>query len=243
MTESSYLLTGLLFIVAMLYSSVGHGGASGYLAMLSLFSVVATTARPTALILNLFVSSIAATQYIRKGFFSFRLFSGFAIASIPLAFLGSMMQLPTGAYRIVLGIALLIAAARLATDIAEPDKFYRPPVWVSLIVGAGIGLVSGLVGVGGGIFLTPVLLFMKWTDAKTAAGISALFIFVNSAAALIATPIAAETFSTESVFWLAAALSGGVIGSQLGASYFNTLTLRRLLAAVLALAAAKLFFA
>ncbi|MER3430463.1 MAG: hypothetical protein C4324_05370 [Blastocatellia bacterium] len=235
-------MTGLIFVVAMLYSSVGHGGASGYLAMLSLFGVAATTARPTALILNLFVSAIAATQYIRKGFFSFRLFAGFAVASVPLAFIGGMLRLPFGAYRAVLGVVLLVAAIRLATDLREPENFCWPNLAVSVIIGAAIGFVSGLVGVGGGIFLTPILLFMKWADAKTAAGVSALFIFVNSLAALVGMPISADAVSQESISWLAAALLGGLIGSRLGAGFLRTLTLRRLLAAVLVVAAAKLFF-
>lgn len=239
--EFGYLLAATLVIVAALYSSVGHGGASGYLAMMALFGVAATTARPSALILNLVVSSIAAFQYLSRGYFNARIFLWFAVASIPLAYLGGSVHLPGMLYRQILGLALLVAAARLAIRIPDGEDFNAPSIPFSLLVGGIIGFVSGLVGVGGGIFLTPVLLLMKWTDAKTAAGISALFIFVNSAAALFALRSSLPSFSPDVYLWLAAAIFGGFVGSSLGAGWLRSITLRRLLAAVLVIAAVKLF--
>src|SRR5205085_3473423 len=139
-----------------MYSSVGHGGASGYLAVMAFWAVVPEVIRPTALVLNVFVASIAAVQFWRSGNFSWRLFWPFAAASIPAAYVGGLIYLPTHIYKIVLGIVLVLAAARLAWRLASSDETKPPPIWTSLMVGAVIGLLSGMVGVGGGIFLTPV---------------------------------------------------------------------------------------
>ena len=237
------LIIAAIFIVAILYSSVGHGGASGYLAVMAFFAVAPITTRPTALILNLFVASIGAFQFYRRGYFDWRVFFSFAAASIPFAFLGGMIHLPTSIYKKVLGAVLLFAAFRLAWKFAaEADEIQRPKIWIALIVGAFVGLLSGLVGVGGGIFLTPILLLMNWTDAKTAAGISAMFILVNSAAGLLGNYSQVQQLQSNVAFWIIAAVLGGIIGSTLGSRYFNTLILRRVLAVVLVLAGIKLFF-
>jgi hypothetical protein len=240
--DYGYLLPLLLLLVAMLYSSVGHGGASGYLAIMALYGVAAGTTRPTALLLNLAVSSIAAFQYLRRGHFAAGQFASFAIASIPLAYLGGASHLSADTYRIILGVALLAAATRLAFDFSDPEELVSPSVPVCLAVGGIIGFVSGVVGVGGGIFLTPVLLLMKWADAKTAAGISAMFIFVNSAAALLGMRDSFASFGGESFIWLGSAVVGGIAGSYIGAAHLNYLVLRRILAVVLVLAAVKLLF-
>ena len=180
-----FLIIAAVFLVAVLYSSVGHGGASGYLAVMALMAVAPEVTRPTALTLNLFVASIATVQYYRAGHFSWALFVPFAIASIPMAYLGGTIQLPTNVHKIVLGVVLILAAIRLAIKLKSDEEALEAPIWLSVIIGAVLGLLSGLVGVGGGIFLTPVLLLMHWSKAKTAAGVSALFILVNSAAGLI----------------------------------------------------------
>ena len=232
-----------IFVVAVLYSSVGHGGASGYLAVMAFFAVGPEVTRPTALTLNLFVASIATVQFWRAGHFSWKLFWPFAVTSIPFAFVGGMLKLPTDVYKIVLGLVLLFAAFRLAWRFASDDGEIREPkLWMCLVIGAAIGLLSGLVGVGGGIFLTPILLLMHWSETKTAAGNSALFIFVNSAAGLAGNYAQISGLPSAAWFWILAAIAGGALGSLLGATKFDSLTLRRVLAAVLLFASVKLVF-
>jgi uncharacterized membrane protein YfcA len=240
MEPAAILIVLAIFVVAILYSSVGHGGASGYLAVMAFLAVAPEVTRPTALVLNLFVASIAAFQFYRAGHFSWRLFWPFAITSIPFAFIGGMIKLPTNVYKIVLGLALLIAAFRLAWNFSSKVETELPKIWVAMAIGAIIGLLSGLVGVGGGIFLTPVLLLMNWSETKTAAGVSALFIFVNSSAALAGNYEQVSVLPTAAWFWIAVAVVGGIIGSTLGAKRFDSLTLRRVLATVLLFAAVKL---
>jgi len=233
------IIFAILF-VAILYSSVGHGGASGYLAVMAFLSVMPEITRPTALVLNIFVASIAAVQFYRRGHFSWRIFLPFAIGSVPFAFIGGMIRLPFTAYKIVLGLVLLAAAFRLAWKLKTEKEITAPPIWLSLVVGAIIGLLSGLVGVGGGIFLTPVLLLMGWSETKQAAGISAMFILVNSISGLAGTYLQVIKLPGNVWIWVIAAIAGGLIGSTLGSKKFDSLTLRRLLAVVLLFAGVKL---
>jgi uncharacterized membrane protein YfcA len=231
-----------IFVVAILYSSVGHGGASGYLAVMAFLSVSPTITRPTALVLNLFVASIGAFQFYRAGHFSWSIFWPFAVTSIPFAFLGGMITLPTNIYKMLLGFVLLFAAFRLAWSFSKDAEPVAPKLWVALIFGAIMGLLSGLVGVGGGIFLTPLLLLMNWSETKTAASVSALFILVNSASGLLGNYEQVSVLPSDVVFWIAAAVIGGIIGSLLGSRKFDSLMLRRVLATVLLFAAVKLIF-
>ncbi|MGE3467464.1 MAG: sulfite exporter TauE/SafE family protein [Pyrinomonadaceae bacterium] len=233
-----------IFIVAIMYSSVGHGGASGYLAVMAFWAVAPETVRPTALILNLFVASIGTVQFYRAGYFSWRIFLPFAAASIPMAFVGGMIQLPTDVYKIALGIVLMLAAVRLAIKLKNDETVKDPPIVFCLLIGGGVGLLSGMVGVGGGIFLTPILLLMRWAETRVAAGVSVLFIFVNSAAGLFGqySKGALNSLSSEVWFWIAAAIVGGIIGSTLGSRKFDSITLRRVLAVVLLFAGIKLIF-
>jgi uncharacterized membrane protein YfcA len=231
-----------IFIVAVMYSSVGHGGASGYLAVMAFLSVAPEVTRPTALVLNLFVASIGAYQFYRAGYFSWRIFLPFAITSIPFAFIGGMITLPTNVYKLLLGIVLILAALRLAWKFVPDAEIKQPPIWICLIIGALIGLLSGLVGVGGGIFLTPVLLLMNWSETKTAAGVSALFILVNSISGLLGNLAQIEKLPPTVWFWIGAAVVGGLVGSTLGSKKFDSLMLRRVLALVLAFAGFKLIF-
>ena len=241
--ESTVLLfIAAIFVVAVLYSSVGHGGASGYLAVMAFLSVAPTVTRPTALVLNLFVASIGAIQFYRAGHFSWKLFWPFAVTSIPFAFLGGMITLPTNVYKVLLGLVLLFAAFRLAWSFSKDVDPVPPKIWIALICGAAMGLLSGLVGVGGGIFLTPLLLLMNWSETKTAAGISALFILVNSASGLLGNYQQVSALPSDVWFWIAAAVAGGIVGSLLGSRKFDSLVLRRVLAAVLLFAALKLIF-
>lgn len=241
--ESFEILVVLaIFVVAVLYSSVGHGGASGYLAVMALLGVSATVTRPTALILNLFVASIAFVQFYRAGHFDRRIFLPFAAASVPFAFLGGMIHLPTTVYKIILGAVLMLAAIRLAINLKNENEPNAPNVWLALLIGAILGFVSGLVGVGGGIFLTPILLLMNWTETKKAAGISALFILVNSISGLLGNYAQVLQLSSNVIFWIVAAITGGVTGATLGSYRFNSLTLRRVLAFGLLIAGVKLIF-
>jgi uncharacterized membrane protein YfcA len=231
-----------ILVVAILYSSVGHGGASGYLAVMAFLAVTPGITRPTALSLNLFVASIASYRFYREGYFSWKIFLPFAITSIPFAFLGGMAQLPLPVYKIVLGVVLMFAALRLAWKLTAENEIIAPPVWMALIIGAFIGLLSGLVGVGGGIFLTPMLLLMNWSETKTAAGISAMFILVNSISGLAGNYAQVIELPQRIWLWIGAATIGGLIGSTLGSKKFNSLVLRRVLAVVLLFAGIKLIF-
>lgn len=236
------LIIFALFVVAVLYSSVGHGGASGYLAVMAFLAVSPAITRPAALVLNLFVASISFVQFYRAGHFDFKIFVPFAITSIPFAFLGGMIQLPTGVYKIILGITLLFASIRLALNLKSGSDAQPPNFWISLTIGAILGFVSGLVGVGGGIFLTPILLLMNWTETKKAAGISALFILVNSISGLLGNYAQVAQLPPNVYFWIGAAIIGGIIGSTLGSQKFNSTTLRRVLAFGLMIASLKLIF-
>lgn len=242
MEPTTLLIILAIFVVAVLYSSVGHGGASGYLAVMAFLAVAPEVTRPTALVLNLFVASIATYQFYRAGHFSWSLFWPFAVTSIPFAFIGGMIKLPIHIYKTVLGFVLLFTAFRLAWSFSKDVEIKQPQLWIALIIGAAIGLLSGLVGVGGGIFLTPILLLMNWSETKTAAGNSALFILVNSAAGLAGNYAQVSVLPPTVWFWIAAAVAGGLVGSLLGAKKFNSLMLRRVLAAVLLFAAVKLIF-
>lgn len=244
--ENAWLLELLIilsiFLVAVLYSSVGHGGASGYLAVMALFGIAAAVTRPTSLSLNLFVASVAFIQFYRAKHFDWKVFLPFAVASIPLAFLGGMIQLKEPVYKAILGVVLMLASVRLALNLKTTDEPHPPKIWLSLLIGACLGFVSGLVGVGGGIFLTPILLLMNWTETKKAAGISALFILVNSISGLLGSYAQLRELPSNVWFWIVAAFLGGIIGSTLGSRRFNSLTLRRVLAFGLLIAGIKLIF-
>ncbi len=173
------LIVLALFVVAILYSSVGHGGASGYLAVMAFLSIAPNVTKPPALILNIFVASIGAFQFYRAGYFDWRVFAPFAVASVPLAFLGGMISLPTQIYRPLLGAILLFAAFRLAWDFTSEKPIVAPSVWLALLIGAIIGFLYGLVGVGGGLFITQVLLTTNRTETQEGAEISAMMKLVT----------------------------------------------------------------
>lgn len=242
MEPTTILIFAAIFVVAVLYSSVGHGGASGYLAVMAFLAVAPEVTRPTALLLNLFVASIGTVQFYRAGYFSWRLFLPFAAGSIPMAFVGGMIHLPTDVYRIVLGAVLCMAAVRLAIHLKSDDAVKDPPIVACLLIGAAIGLLSGMVGVGGGIFLTPILLLMHWAEARVAAGVSVLFILVNSVSGLVGQYFKGALYGlpAEVWGWIGVAVVGGLIGSTLGSKRFTSMTLRRVLAVVLLFAGVKL---
>ncbi len=235
-------LTGLIFIAALLYSSVGHGGASGYLAAMALFNLAPETMKPTALVLNLFVAGVGTIRYARAGCFSWQIFWPFAVVSIPFAFLGGMWKLPGAAYKLILGVVLLFAAWRLAVKPSPHAPLEPKPVilpW-ALVLGAAIGLLSGLTGVGGGTFLSPLLLLLGWATIRQTAGVSSAFILVNSVAGLLGHWQSVRALPPQIAWWAPAALVGGLVGAELGSRRLTPLMMRRMLAAVLVVAGVKM---
>lgn len=232
----------LIFIVAVAYAAVGHGGASGYLAVLALFGFAPSQMASSALALNLLVSGTAFIAFWRAGFFDAKLLWPFALASIPAAFLGGLIKISPRIYGSLLFMALLFAGARLlltktAKDSGDPTVI--PSYFLTIPIGLIIGFISGMVGVGGGIFLSPLLILFGWSDAKHAAAVSAAFIWVNSAAGLFGHLHRQGLNLAE--FWPLTlfAFLGGLLGSYVGSRHLPNLTLRRILAGVLGVAAYK----
>src|SRR3954471_3577189 len=238
------LLAAGMLVAAFAYASVGHGGASAYLAALALAGVAPAEMRPIALALNILVSAIGTWKFQRAGYFRWRLFWPFAIVSIPLAFLGGAIVLPGHTYKILVGVVLVYAAwqlwmsARLGDEISTPRE---PPLAWAMAVGAVLGLLSGLTGVGGGIFLSPLLLILGWAGTKQTSATSAPFILVNSIAGLAA-GFTMKSAALPSQIWIlaAAVLVGGWFGAEYGSRRFANPVVRRVLAVVLALAGAKM---
>ncbi|NBT16675.1 MAG: sulfite exporter TauE/SafE family protein, partial [Chitinophagia bacterium] len=224
-----------------LYAAVGHGGASGYLALMALFSMTPEFMKPTALLLNLFVSLSAFILFFKGGHFKWKIFLPFALASIPFSFLGGMISLDAAIYKKILGILLLFPVIRL---VAFPnktiDELKTPDVFISLLIGAIIGFLSGLIGIGGGIILSPVLLLLAWTNQKQTAAISALFIFVNSLSGLAGQITKGIDFQSGMMAYVGVAFVGGSLGAWFGAKRFDQTVLKYLLAVVLLTASAKL---
>ena len=244
MTPESLLLAALFFAAALLYASVGHAGASAYLAAMALVGVAPETMRPTALMLNLFVATIVIVRFTRAGHLPWRSLVPLAIGSVPAAFLGGSIDLPGEIYRPLVAAVLLVGAWRLATASPPVDDEDRPGVpWLpGVAAGAAIGLLAGLTGTGGGIFLTPLLVLAGWTGTRDAAGLSGSFILVNSVSGLAGLLGGGIGLPPALPLWIGAVAAGGLIGSWLGAARYSVLSLRRALAVVLVLAAAKLVF-
>jgi hypothetical protein len=239
--ENIWLFLGLLPIIAFLYASVGHGGASGYLALMALFSVAPEAMKPTALILNLFVAGIAFYHYYKAGHFNKKLFLSFAITSIPFAFLGGLIEVDASLYKKILGVLLVFAILKMLNVFGkESDGIRQVRLWQGLIVGGIIGFISGLIGIGGGIILTPLILLLHWGKMKEAAAVSALFIWVNSASGLIGQLASGVVLTVEILVLVAIAFIGGFFGSYYGSKKLNNSILRYILAFVLIIASVKL---
>jgi len=234
----------ILPIVAFLYAAVGHGGASGYLALMSLFAFAPEVMKPTGLLLNLFVAAIAFYHYWRTGHFNWKLFVAFAIGSIPLAYVGGTLEIDAKIYKIILGVLLLFAIAKMLNLFGKESSEIRKVRWgEGIVFGGAIGFFSGLIGIGGGIILSPVILLMHWGKMKEAAAVSALFIWVNSAAGMGGLLYAGNAnIDVNSWLFVALAVLGGFGGGYIGSKKMNNKGLRYLLAFVLMLAAVKLFF-
>ena len=240
--DSIFLLAVLIFSAAILYSSVGHAGASGYLAAMALFGMAPIEMKPAALILNILVASIALSKYLKAGRFSWPIFWPFALASIPFAYVGGLINLPSIYYKPIVGAVLIYAAYRFIADAAKPDYSVKPPAMpVCLIFGAGLGFLSGLVGVGGGIFLSPLLIMLHWEAVKKVSGVAAAFILVNSTAGLLGFVTSNTTQLPAGIaVWAVAAVLGGYIGSEYGSKQFGSPMIKRLLAVALVIAGIKM---
>jgi len=232
-----------LMLIAFFYSSVGHGGASGYLALMALFSFAPESIRYYSLTLNLVVSSIAFVSYFRAGFFRWRIVLPFLITSIPAAYLGASFSINPTIYKIVLGIMLIIAVLRmLLMRNTENEITHDPPFAVGLFIGLILGLVSGIIGIGGGILLSPVLILAKYAKVKEASAASAVFIFLNSLSGLTGLMTSHFSFQPHIIYWLLAVTTAGFFGSALGSRTFSEINLKRVLSLVLIAASVKLFF-
>lgn len=233
-----------MLVAAFGYAAVGHGGASAYLAAMALAGISPAEMRPVALLLNVVVSSLATWRFHRAGHFRWRLFWPFAAAAIPLAYVGGAITLPGKAYKILVGIVLLYAAWQLwrsGRAGAEMRAVREPPVAASIAIGAAMGLLAGLTGVGGGIFLSPLLLMLGWAGTKETSAVAAPFILVNSVAGLAALFISQGSALPMYVWTLVpAVLIGGWLGAEYGSRRFANPLVRRVLAVVLALAGVKM---
>lgn len=246
MTQADLILAVLFFVAAVLYSSVGHAGASGYLAAMALMAVAPPVMKPTALVTNVLVASIASIRYLRAGCFSWAVAWPFIISAAPAAFVGGVLQLHGQLYRSLVAVVLIISAIKLAytaRSVARlPEQSRRPLVPVAVIAGVAIGLLAGLTGTGGGIFLSPLLLFLGWAGTRQTLGITAVFILANSIMGLAGNILSLGDLPSALWLWALAAGVGGVIGSYLGSRLLPLGVLRLLLAVVLLVASGKLFW-
>ncbi len=236
-----YLFIISLFVVAFLYSSVGHGGGSGYLALMVLFGMAPETMRSTSLSLNIFVSLIAFLAYYKAGYFRPRLVFPFLVTSIPMSYLGALIKINPITFKIILGIFLLIAIGRmLLIPTAVSDNSKKPHFLIASAIGALLGLLSGMIGIGGGIILSPILLLMHWANMKETAAASAIFIFLNSFAGLFGLLQAGFNFNSHLITWIIIGILGSMAGSYSGSFKLEPDKLKYILAATLLVASIKL---
>jgi uncharacterized protein len=242
--SETLIIASLFFAAAALYASVGHAGASAYLAVMGLYNFAPSVMKPTALALNILVATVATFKFHQAGLFSWKLFWPFAIVSVPAAFLGGATMLPLQWYRVVVGIVLLYAAVWMVRSSLKPLEVeaHPPPLWASLVVGLAIGFLSGLTGVGGGIFLSPLLLYLGWAETRATSGVAAPFILVNSISGLLGHLSSVAQLPPNIPIWGLAVVLGGWLGATYGSKRAPPPVLRRLLALVLIVASVKLIF-
>ena len=231
----------LLAIMAFLYASVGHGGASGYLAVMAIFAIAPSIMKQTALLLNLGVSLMSFIAFFRQGFFKWKLFWPFAIGSIPAAFFGAKIPLTDTTYKQILGFCLLMAVIRMVYQVKEEKSNPLIPFF-GVFIGGIIGFLSGMIGIGGGIILSPLLLLFRWASLKEAAAVSALFIFVNSVSGLAGLKTWILLDQSNMIYWLIASLMGGFMGTIWGSKIASNQKVKWILALVLVIASLKLWF-
>ena len=239
------LLTLLIFGAAFLYSSVGHAGASGYLAAMALFGLAPDAMKPTVLILNILVAAIATFRFAQVGCFSWRTLWPFAIGALPLAFIGGAAELPARSYKVVVGLVLLFAAWRMSFSKPRSEKtgeIKQVPILPGILWGAGIGFLAGLTGTGGGIFLSPLIVLLGWSETRKSGGVAAAFILINSIAGLGGRFTTSATLPLNPIPLIIAAVSGGLLGATCGTQKYSLHKFRLALAVVLAIAGCKLIF-
>ena len=236
----SFWFLSCIAVAAILYSSVGHGGASGYLAVMALFGLDPAMMKPAALIMNIFVTLLVLYRVNRGGHFNWRLFIPFIIASIPMAFLGGAYTLNSTAYKVIVGLALILAMWRMLVVVENNDRIRMPKLWIAVPVGGILGFISGLTGVGGGIFLSPLLLLFNWTNMRGSAAIAAAFILLNSIAGIAGYATTASDWPSGIPALVLTAVVGGIIGSELCVRRLAPNQLRKVLAVVLAIAGTKM---
>jgi uncharacterized protein len=244
--DPSYFTIILICIatIAVLYSCVGHGGASGYIAIMTIFGLTPMIIKPTALVLNILVSGIAAIQFYKAGYFRWSLFWRFALTSIPCAYIGGYFVLPLHFYKYIIVLVLWFSAVRIfIRPVASTTEIRLLPLPLTLTAGAVLGLLSGLIGVGGGIFLSPLLILSGWAGNRETAAVSAFFILANSCAGLLGFMSGNHTIPDHALTFTLAAVSGGIIGSYLGSRMLPMLSVQRVLSMVLVLAGYKILFA
>ncbi len=231
-----------LFIISILYASVGHGGASGYLALMALFSISPASMKSSALILNVFVSLVAFYEYYKAGYFKWNLFIPFALTSVPASFIGATITIDPVVYKRILGIILIFPILRLLGVFGSKTQPTQPVNrnW-ALVIGAVIGFLSGIIGIGGGIILSPVIILMNWGEMKETAAVSSLFILVNSIAGIIGLVSKGIVIDNAVYVWLIVTLIGGFMGAYAGSKKFTNPVLNKILALVLLIASIKLF--
>lgn len=240
--EQDITIAFALYFVGFLYASVGHGGASGYIAVLSLFAIPVNTYKPLILVLNILVAGMGFYQFWKAGYFRWKLCRLFLITSVPAAFIGSKYSLEGNIYHYLLGLALVLPIVKLLG--IKPNETENPkPVKLlpALLIGTLIGGLSGMLNIGGGIFLSPVLILLGWANVKEAAAASALFIVLNSLSGLLGSS-AALMMTPSAITWFIMAATGGITGAYFGSSQFQNITVRYLLSAVLTIASVKLLF-
>ena len=230
MTTADLLLAACMFLGAVLYTSVGHAGASSYLALMALFGLPPAVMRPTALVLNILVASLTSFRYARAGLFRWRVLWPFLLGAAPFALFGGSLQVPGEIYRPLVGAVLWISAARLLwpKEIRAVTDPHDPPIALAIPIGAGIGLLSGLTGTGGGIFLSPILLFLGWSNPKVASGVAAVFILCNSAAGLSGNFASVQALPATLPLFAGSVLAGALVGTTLGIRFNATLILKAL---------------
>lgn len=240
--ELDIIIAFSLYVVGFLYASVGHGGASGYIAVLSLFAIPVTTYKPLILILNILVAGVGFYQFWKARYFKWKLCRTFLITSIPAAFIGSKYTLEGNMYHFLLGLALVLPIIKLLGIKPNENNETKPIQLIpALLIGTLIGGLSGMLNIGGGIFLSPVLILFGWANVKEAAAASTLFIVLNSLSGLLGSA-AAVTITPSAITWFIMAAAGGITGAYWGSSRFQHVTVRYLLSAVLTIACVKLLF-
>jgi uncharacterized membrane protein YfcA len=238
------LFAGCLFLGAILYTSVGHAGASAYIAVMTLFDLPPAVIKPTALTLNIFVSSYTSLRYIKSKLFNKSLFLYLSLGSVPAAYVGGRINLPSNVYKPVIGLLLLLSGVRFLVQALQSEKAHRDVnKALAIFIGTCVGLLSGITGTGGGIFLSPLIIWLGWVGVKQASGTAAAFIFVNSVAGLLGNVQSTSSLPSELPVFVVAVLLGALIGTRFGITRLSSIGVKRALGCVLLIAGVKFLFA